>query len=72
MPKLRDTVRVAIQCPNKCPEVTEKPLPWLVDMSSLFCPACGNGINLQEGELRAFLRRLDQACAASEPTAKTI
>ena len=64
MPKLRDTVRVSIQCP-KCPEVTEKLLPWLVDMSSLFCPACGNGINLQEGELYAFLGRLDRACAAS-------
>ena len=71
MPKLRDTVSVAIQCPA-CPEVTEKPLPWLASMSSLFCPACGDGINLQEGDLHAFLGRLDQACAASETTAMII
>ncbi len=68
MRKLRDTLRVPIQCPN-CPEVTEKPLAWLVDMNSLFCPACGNGIDLQTKELNTLLKRLDQVCTDADKVA---
>ena len=71
MSKLRDTVRVSIQCPE-CPEMTEKPLPWLVDMNSLYCPTCQHEIGLQDGELHAFLQRLDRACTESEPTEKIV